>query len=62
VSNSFHLRTPSNFLGRKLLAGTVVELGGAGRFMIGKRLGVFERAAVLKIGGDTGRAEGVTAG
>ena len=30
--------------------------------MIGNRLGVFERTAVLKIGGDTGGAEGVTAG
>ena len=37
----------------------VVELGGAGALMSGHRLGVFQRAAIVEIGGDAGGAEGV---
>ena len=37
----------------------VIELGGAGRRVIGHGGCVLERAAVFQIGGDTGRAKRV---
>jgi hypothetical protein len=40
-----------------LVAGAAVELGGARAFVRGHRLGVFERAAALEVGGNAGRAE-----
>ena len=51
-----------DFLRRKFLAGTVVELGGPRRFVRGDLLRVLQRAAILHIGGDTGRAKCVAAG
>ena len=42
--NSFHL------VERDLVAGAVVELGGARAFVRGHELGVFERAAGFEVG------------
>jgi hypothetical protein len=40
----------------RLVGGAVVELGGAWRSAFGEGLRVFERAAVLKVGGDADAA------
>jgi hypothetical protein len=54
-------RNALDLIERDLIAGAVVELGGARAFMRGHSLGVFERAAGLEIGGDAGRAEHMAA-
>jgi hypothetical protein len=46
---------------RDLVAGAVVELGRARALVRGHRLGVFERAAALEVGGDAGCPEYVAA-
>src|SRR5260370_41613230 len=45
----------------ELVIGAMVEFGGAGTFVSGSGRSVFERAAVVEIGGDAGGAEGVIA-
>jgi len=42
-------RNPLDFIERDLIAGTVVELGGARAFVRSHQLGVFQRAAGLEI-------------
>jgi hypothetical protein len=42
---------------RNLVLGPVIGFDGAWRLVCGDLLGVLERAAVLKIGGDAGGAE-----
>src|SRR5271154_2178149 len=44
---------------RDLVVGAIVKLGGAGTLVSGHGLGVFERAAIIEVGGYSGRAEGV---
>jgi hypothetical protein len=51
----------STLVERDLIAGAVVELGGARALVRGHRLRVFERAAALEVGSDAGRPEHVTA-
>src|SRR5229473_7173915 len=51
---------PFHFVERKFLSGAIVKLGRPGRFVVGDGLGVFERAPIFKICGDTGRTESVT--
>jgi hypothetical protein len=50
-----------DFIERDFARAPVVELCGARRGVVGERLGVFESALVLEVGGDAGRAEGVIA-
>ena len=47
---------------RNLVLGAVVQLGGTRRLMRRNLLGVFERAAVLHVSRNPGRAKCVTAG
>ena len=58
VSNS----NPLDLVERDLVAGAVVELGGAGGFVCRDHRGVFGGAAVLEVGGDAGGSESVAAG
>ena len=55
-------RNPFDFVQRDFVAGSVVQLRGAWRLVGGDCLGVLDRAAILKIRGDSGGPEGVTAG
>jgi len=55
-SNSF------DFIERKLLSRSVIELSGPGRFVVRDGLGVLERPAILQIRRDTGSPEGVATG
>src|ERR1700736_2813737 len=52
-------RNPFHFIERDLVAGAIVELGGARALMRRHRL--LLSAAGFKIGGDAGRAEGMAA-
>src|SRR5690348_15274723 len=52
---------PLDLIERDLVAGAVVELGGARAFVRGHGLGVFESAAGFEIGGDASRAEHIAA-
>jgi hypothetical protein len=52
-------RNPLHLIERDLIAGAVVELGGARTFVRRHGLGVFERASGFQIGGDSGCPEGV---
>jgi len=54
-------RNPLNFIERDFVIATVVEFGCSGRFMVRDLLRHFQLAAVLQIGRDTGRAEGMIA-
>jgi len=54
-------RDPLNLIEGERIAGAVVQLGGAGRFVRGNGLGVLDGAAVFQVGGDAGGAEGVAA-
>jgi hypothetical protein len=54
-------RYPFYLIKRNLVLPTIIELGCPRRFMVGDLLRDFEFAAVLQIGGDTGRAEGMIA-
>ena len=53
---------PFDLIEADLVAGAVIELGGAGGLVGGDGLGVFDRAAVEQVGGDAGGAEGVAVG
>ena len=53
---------PLHFVEGKLLFGEIVKLGRSGRFVIGDALGVLQRPAVFKIGGNAGGAKGMAAG
>jgi hypothetical protein len=48
-----------NFIERDLVAGAIIELGGARTFVRGHGLRVFQRAAGFEIGGDARGAEGM---
>jgi hypothetical protein len=50
-----HLRLAWSFVERDLIAGAIVELGGARTFVRGHRLGVLQRAAGFKKGDDARR-------
>jgi len=52
---------PLDFIEAHLVAPAIVELGRARRGVVRHRRGLFERAAVLQIGGDTRRSEAVVA-
>ncbi len=52
---------PLNFVESNVVATPAVELGRAGRCVIGHRRRVFERTAVFQVGGDSGRAKRVVA-
>jgi hypothetical protein len=53
---------PSDLFGSELLAGAVIQLGRPPRFVVGDGLGMFQRPAVLEIGGDAGGAKCMAAG
>jgi len=52
---------PLDLIGRDLADGAVVELGGPRALVRRHRLGIFERAAGLGIGGGAGRVEHMAA-
>jgi hypothetical protein len=54
-------RNPLHLVERDLVAGAIVELGGARTFVRGHRLGVLQSAAGFTIGGDARGAEGMAA-
>ena len=54
-------RDPLNLIERDLIAGAIVELGGARAFVRGHGLRVLERPAGLEIGRDARSAKSVTA-
>src|ERR1700730_14733386 len=54
-------RYPLDLVEGDLITGTVVQLGGTRTFVRSHGLGVFERAASLKIGRDPSCPEGVAA-
>ena len=54
-------RDPLHLVERYLIAGAIVELGGARTFVRGHGLGVLQRAAGFKISGDARGAEGMAA-
>ena len=51
----------STFIERNLIPGPIIEFRGTGRLMRCYLLSVFERAAILQIGRNSGRAKGMTA-
>src|SRR5215469_6911571 len=51
-----------DFIQRDLILGAIIELGGAGRLMRGDLLGMFERAAILQVCGNPGRAKSMATG
>ncbi len=62
MSSWFSNRDPLHFIERDLITGPIIELRRARRFMRGNQLGIFHRAAGLKIGRDAGRPERVATG
>jgi hypothetical protein len=52
---------PLDLIQAGLIIAAVVELGGAGRGVIGNQSRLLQRAPVLEIGGDAGGAESVIA-
>jgi hypothetical protein len=54
-------RDPLHLVERDLIAGTVIEFGGARTFMRGHGLGVLKSTASFQIGGDARGAEGMAA-
>ena len=54
-------RNPFDLIERDLVACAIIELRCARTFVRGHELGVFERAAGLKVGGNSSGAEGVAA-
>jgi hypothetical protein len=61
ISPSGSDRDPLNFVERNLIAGSIIELSDARTFMDRHGLGVLQRAAGFKIGGDARSAEGMAA-
>ncbi len=59
VRRSLSDHDPLDFVEADGVRGTVIEFGGAGGFVTGDSLGVFERAAVGEISSDAGGTEGV---
>lgn len=51
-----------NLFKRKFLAGEIVQLGRARRFVISDGLGVLQGAAVLQVSRNPGSTKGMTAG
>jgi hypothetical protein len=61
-----HLDQPSNedaldFIEADLIIAPVIELGGAGRGVVGDHRRLLERATILQVGRDAGGPEGVIA-
>src|SRR5258708_32949406 len=60
-SRSCSNRNPLNLVERNLVLSAVIKLGCPRRFMVGDLLSHFQLAAVLQIGRDAGRPEGMIA-
>src|SRR5438874_4850855 len=54
-------RNPLHLVERELVVAAVVELGSSGRLVVGHLLGLFQRASVFEVVGDTGGPESVAA-